>query len=316
MKRRDFLTTVAAAGVGAAAGIGSREADARDDTRLPCRPLGETARSLSIIGLGGLVVSQISQQEANDMVAWAWERGVTYYDVAPTYGNAEERLGPALEPYRDKAFLACKTVQRKADGARAELEQSLTRLRTDHVDLYQFHGLTKPEDVDTVMGKGGALEAFLQAREEGKIRYIGFSAHSVEAALVAMDRFDFDTILFPFNVVCVENGNFGPQVLERAQEKGVHCLALKAMAWTKLGKGQEKKYPKAWYEPVDDANLAGLALRYTLGLPVVAAVPPADGRLFKMAVEYALEYKPLTEDERAELVAAAQGVEPIFECTV
>jgi aryl-alcohol dehydrogenase-like predicted oxidoreductase len=126
------------------------------------RELGGTGEYLSIVGFGGIVVANEHQEDANRYVAEAVEeRGINYFDVAPTYGNAEERLGPALEAYRDSVFLACKTGKRDADGAEEELQQSLKRLRTDHFELYQFHGVRKMEEVNTIMGPGGALETFL-----------------------------------------------------------------------------------------------------------------------------------------------------------
>lgn len=313
VKRRDFIAKAAAVGLsaaGAGSALGQTESKPRD--RLPRRPYGKTGRELSIVGLGGIVVSAIEQSEANDVVAWAIDRGVSYFDVAPTYGNAEERLGPALKPYRDNVFLACKTQKRDAAGVQAELENSLRTLQTDHFDLYQLHALTKLEEVDRVLAPGGALETFVKAREKGQVLHLGFSAHSVEAALKALDSFDFDSILFPFNVVCFENGDFGAQVVEKTEEKGVARLALKALAWTRVPRGTERPYRKCWYRPIDARELARLALAYTLDLPVTAIVPPGDGGLWKMAVELALECQPLTQQQKQDLVARAQGVEPIF----
>ncbi len=313
MKRREFISKATMIGVTAFAG-GATTADAREmaHRQLPRRPYGKTGEELSIIGLGGVVVSQIEQAKANDIVAWAVDRGVNYFDVAPTYGNAQERLGPALAPYRDKCFLACKTAKRDALGARGELEESLTLLRTDYVDLYQLHGLTKVEEVEQVFAPDGAMETFVKAREEGKVRHIGFSAHSFEAASLAMDKFDFDSVLFPLNVVCMQNGNFGPRLIKKAQEKGVTLLAIKAMAWTRWPEGAERKYPKCWYQPQDDRRLARLCLAYTLDLPVAAAIPPGDGRLFELGVRLGQRYKPLTDEERADLLARVEGVTPIF----
>jgi aryl-alcohol dehydrogenase-like predicted oxidoreductase len=304
---------MAAAGVGAAL---ARSADAQEGTvsagQLPRRRYGKTDAQLSIVGLGGIVVSGVEQSEANDTVAWSVERGVNYFDVAPTYGNAQERLGPALAPYRDRSFLACKTLKRDAAGAQTELEESLRLLQTDHFDLYQLHGVSSDEQADQILAPGGALETFLAARERGDVRHLGFSAHSVTAAIKLMDAFDFDSVLFPLNCVCMENGNFGPQVLGKAQEKGVAPLAIKALAWTVVPKGTERQYPKCWYQPIDDRELARLALSYTLSLPVVAAVPPGDPGLFRMAVELAAEYSPITEDAQGALAQEMQGVEPIF----
>ena len=120
------------------------------------------------------------------MVRQAYEAGVNYYDVAPTYGDAQQRLSPALEPFRKNVFLACKTAERSRQGSEKELNESLRLLRTDYLDLYQLHALTSKEDLDKAFGPDGAMETFLKAKKEGKVRYLGFSAHSVEAALAAM----------------------------------------------------------------------------------------------------------------------------------
>jgi len=310
MKRGEFLSAVAVAGVGAvASGAAPTATAAPRPEALRRRPYG---RELSIIGFGGIVVTGIEQSEANDIVAWAVERGVNYFDVAPTYGNAQERLGPALKPYRDQSFLACKTGKRDAAGARAELEESLKLLQTDHLDLYQLHGLTAVEEVDAVLAPGGAMETFVQARDTGLVRSLGFSAHSIEAACKAMDSFDFDSVLFPFNCVCMANGSFGQQVINKAFERNVACLGLKALAWQPWPEGAERKYPKCWYQPIEDRDLARLALSYALDLPLVATLPPGDGRLLKLAVEIASKYEPLTEADKAELARSVKGVPPIF----
>ncbi|MCZ6678450.1 MAG: aldo/keto reductase, partial [Candidatus Poribacteria bacterium] len=161
------------------------------------RTLGNTGEQLSIIGCGGIVVTDTEQSKADRTVREAFDRGINYFDVAPAYGNAEDRLGPALVGLRDQIFLACKTGERTKSGAARQLRQSLRKLKTDHFDLYQLHAMTTSEDLETAMGDGGAIEAFIEAREQGLVRYLGFSAHSVETALALIDRFDFDTILFP-----------------------------------------------------------------------------------------------------------------------
>lgn len=277
------------------------------------RLLGKTGEKLSIIGFGGIVVSQVAQADANRAVALAIDRGINYFDVAPSYGDAEERLGPALVPYRDRVFLACKTAKRGRDEALAELHQSLRRLETDHIDLYQLHAMTTDADFEQAMGPGGAIEALCAAREQGLVRYLGFSAHSVEVALRLLDAFAFDTILFPVNWVNYFNAGFGPQVIEKACQKGVGCLALKAMARTRLAQGESRPYPKCWYEPIDNPEEAALALRFTLTEPVTAALPPGDGRLFELALDIARNFKPLSEAERAALRQRAGGIAPLFE---
>ncbi len=231
MKRREFLKQAAIT----AAPLHLQPTQAAAKT--PCNPiarrtLGKTGEQLSMIAFGGIVVMNEETGAAANIVAEAVDRGINYFDVAPSYGNAQERLGPALAPYRKNCFLACKTEGRMKDDSRTQLEQSLQSLKTDHVDLYQFHALTKMAELDKVLGPGGAMETMEAAKKEGKIRYIGFSVHSVETALAAMDRYNFDTVLFPLNWVLVSQANFGPQILKKAQEKQMGILALKSMAKT------------------------------------------------------------------------------------
>jgi aryl-alcohol dehydrogenase-like predicted oxidoreductase len=281
--------------------------------KLEKRSLGRTGKMLSVIGFGGIVVKDTTPEEASDYVKVAIEAGVNYFDVAPTYGNAEIMLGPALEPFRPDVFLACKTTERTREGSRAELERSLTRLRTDHFDLYQLHAMTTLEDVKKVMAKGGAMETFLEARKEGKIRLIGFSAHSVEASLALMDQFDFDTILYPVSYTTWYAGNFGPQILARAHEKKMGILALKAMAkgpWPK--DANRSQYPKCWYEPLSSPEDARNGLRFTLSHPVTAAIPPGDGKLFKLALELRGELKPLKKKEVDMIKTRALSGQPLF----
>ncbi len=276
------------------------------------RILGKTGEKISMIGFGGIVVMDASTEEAASRVKEAIDHGINYFDVAPSYGNAEEMLGPALKPYRKDVFLACKTGERKKEGARRELEQSLKNLETDHFDLYQFHAVTSLEDVETILGPGGALETFLEAREEGKIRYIGFSAHSVEAALALMDGFEFDTILFPFNFATWYAGNFGPQVMDRAREKKMGILALKAMAWRPWEEGEERTIKKTWYKPLPNREEAEKGLRFTLSHPVTAAIPPGDENLFSMALDLAKDFKPMDEDEILAIKEKALNTNPLF----
>jgi len=280
------------------------------------RELGGTGERLSVVGFGGIVVMGVEPAEAERVVATAVEeRGVNYFDVAPDYGNAEERLGPALEPYREAVFLACKTGKRDARGAEEELEASLRRLRTDRVDLYQLHGIQTMEDVDRVSAPGGALEALARARRKGLARYLGFSAHSEAAALVLMGRFAFDTILFPFNWVCWHEGRFGPRVLAAAREKGLGILALKALAKRPWRDGEPRRWSKAWYAPVETPAEALLAMRFTLSKPITAAVSPGHPELLWWACDAAEQFTPLSEEEAAGLARRSAGLEPIFRRT-
>ncbi len=319
MERRDFLkyaavTTAAAASANRISAAIPMAADAKPTQLIARRVLGKTGERLSIIGFGGIVVMNEDPSAAVNIVAEAVDRGINYFDVAPSYGNAQERLGPALAPYRKNCFLACKTEGRLKDNSRAQLENSLRLLQTDHFDLYQFHALTKMTELDTVLGPGGAMETMEEARKEGKIRYIGFSVHSVETAVAAMDRYNFDTVLFPLNWVLVSRANFGMQILNKAREKNMGVLCLKSMAKTVWPASEQKTHPdpKCWYQPATFPHQASLGLRWTLGHPITAAIPPGDEKYFRLAMDVAQNYKPLEPHEEQALLSGGVGVEPFF----
>jgi aryl-alcohol dehydrogenase-like predicted oxidoreductase len=318
MERRYFLKqaaiTAAVASASRLSATNIAPSAATPSQPISRRPLGKTGEHLSIIGFGGIVVMNDDPSAAVNIVSEAVDRGINYFDVAPSYGNAQERLGPALKPYRNNCFLACKAESRLKDASRAQLENSLRLLQTDHVDLYQFHGLVKMTDLDQVLGPGGAIETMEAAKKEGKIRYIGFSVHSVETALAAIDRYPFDTILFPLNWLLVSQANFGMQILDRARQKQVGILCLKSMAKTVWPPDQQKNHPepKCWYQPAGYPDEAAMGLRWTLNHPITAAIPPGDERYFRLAMDVAQNYKPLTAHEEQALLAGGKGVEPLF----
>ena len=179
-----------------------------------------------------------------------------------------------------------------------------------------MHAITDvKKDVDAAFAKGGAMETFIEARKDGRVRHLGFSAHSVEAALVAMDRYDFDSILFPVNFACYNAGDFGRQVIETAKAKKVSILALKAMAcrpWPE-DHPRRKEYSKCWYQPLMDQQEAALGLRFTLSQPITAAVPPGEESLFWTAVDVAMNFKPLTPaEEKKQVRDWAARTNPVF----
>src|SRR5579859_5560108 len=318
MERRDFLRAGTAAGLLGSSRILEPLAQAEQLSHklapIPKRPLGKTGEKLSIIGFAGIVVMENSPSFASNIVAEAVDRGINYFDVAPTYGNAQERLGLALQPYREKVFLACKEEDWSKEGSAKLLDESLRLLRTDHVDLYQFHALSKMTDLDQIFAANGAMETFEAAKKAGKLRFIGFSAHSVEVAHSAMDRYPFDTILFPINFVLFSQAKFGPTVLEKARQKGMGIMALKAMAKTTWSDAEKKDHPhpKCWYEPAEFPEEASLGLRWTLSQPITAAIPPGDERYFRLGMDIGQNFQPITENETQQLIAAAKGVNPIF----
>lgn len=315
MDRRDFIKS----GIGGATLSLAAILSGQTETvkPIPKRKLGKTGEMLSIIGFGGILVMDEPQPEANSAVSLAVDRGINYFDVAPTYGNAEDKLGPALKPFRKNSFLACKTGKRDKSGAREELESSLKKLETDHFDLYQLHAISSVEEVEQVFGPDGAMETFVQAKKDGLVRFLGFSAHDEAAALLAMGKFDFDTILLPINYAACLSGNFGPNAVKKAREKGMGILALKGLAHGRTPDGEDPPFKKCWYNPIplENEELADHALRFTLSQGVTAAIPPGEPLFFPRALEIAGNFSMILPDEVKELESAAANVIPIFQTT-
>lgn len=316
MKRRDFIRTTSLAAPAWSLFPANLSAIVRDLSvigKLEKRSLGSTGEMLSVIGFGGIIVKDATVDDASSIVKIAIDTGVNYFDVAPSYGDAEIKLGPALKPYRKNIFLSCKTTNRTKEDAHKELTQSLINLRTDHFDLYQLHAVTSLDEVKTILAPGGALEAFKEAKQEGKIRFIGFSAHSVEAALALMNSFDFDTVMFPVNFATWYAGNFGPQVLELAAKKKMGIISLKAMAKGPWPQNSDRtKYSKLWYEPLTGEDEIKMGLRFTLSHPVTTVLTPGDANLFKTAVNLRTELKPLNAEEVDMIKAKALKQNPLF----
>ena len=219
------------------------------------------------------------------VINFAYDRGINYYDVAPGYGNAQELMGPGLSKLRHNIFLACKTNKRDQNGSEAELNDSLEKLKTDYFDLYQLHGMKSENDYKRVSSAKGALNTLFKAKEQGKIRHIGFSCHSIKVANLLLDNYDFDSILFPVNWALILNKGFGNQILEKCLNKNVSVLALKCMAnelWPTEDRGE---YQKCWYKPLTDKDIIEMAIKFTLSKNVVSFLPPGNEKLFKLALE-------------------------------
>jgi aryl-alcohol dehydrogenase-like predicted oxidoreductase len=267
---------------------------------------------LSRIAFGGVIVMDETQEDANRFVKEAIEMGVNYFDVAPTYGNAESRLGPALEPYRKDVFLACKVEDRTKEGAQKLLDQSLENLKTDYFDLYQLHAVYNLDDVETIFGPDGAFEVFEKAKQEGIIKRIGFSAHSTEAALALMERYDFDSIMFPFNFVSMIKNGYGMHVLKKAKEKNMTLIGIKSMALCEHKPSDDVDHPKAWYHPIEDFDLARKAVSYSVSQGVDIIIPPGNFEAFKWAVQIEGTGLELTQEELESLKDVASGTVPLF----
>jgi aryl-alcohol dehydrogenase-like predicted oxidoreductase len=189
------------------------------------RILGKTGYSISVFSFGGIVVRDTPQDEANRIAAEAVDRGINYFDVAPSYGNAQDILGPAIKPLRSKIYLACKTEKRTKNEARTALENSFKLLHTDYFDVYQLHG-AGPDDVDTVLGKDGALEVLVGAKKQGLVRNIGVTTHYDSVAKKLLETGVFDTLLFPINWACALKDGLGNEALTCAAAQNVGSIAI------------------------------------------------------------------------------------------
>jgi predicted aldo/keto reductase-like oxidoreductase len=277
--------------------------------------LGRTGQKLSVVGFPGLALIHYEQEKCTTALRNAFERGLNYFDVAPAYGKGEceTKMGVGLQGLdRGKYFLACKTKRRDKAGAQQELEQSLKLLKTDHFDLYQLHHLVRPADAKEALGPGGAMEAILSAREQGKIKWIGFSAHTTKAALEAMKGFKFDTVMFPINFVEYYTRGFGKEVLALAQEQGAAVLAIKPLSWGTWPK-DAKKDRQWWYRTVEEPGDIELAMRFALSQPGVAAgIPPSFADLLSRTIEAAKAFQLLDEAATAKLKQMAENRESLF----
>ncbi len=279
---------------------------------LPRRVLGRTKQEVSIVTFPGLALSRLNQEDSNTAVRKACDLGCNYFDVAPEYGDAEVKLGPALTGLRDQVFLACKTAKRDAKGARAELDRSLQRLKTDHFDLYQLHHIRRPNEVKQALGPGGAVEAILKARDEGKVRWLGFSAHTTKGALELMRGFRFDTVMFPVNFVEYFQMEFAKPILALAKEQGAVVVAIKPLSAGAWAPGAERKR-QWWYPAMETPEDLSLSLRFTLSLePVITGIPPSFVDLFEKSVEAAKAYQPPTKAEVAKLRDLAAKSRSLF----
>jgi predicted aldo/keto reductase-like oxidoreductase len=273
------------------------------------RILGKTDLSVGVLSFGGIVVRDTLQRDAAWIVSNAMERGINYFDVAPSYGNAQQVLGSIVKMKRDKMILASKTNKRTKDGALKELYDSLKSLHTDYIDVYQLHAMTVDE-VQKVFGRDGAMEALEMARKKGLIRYIGFSTHYDDAAIKLVQGYDFDTMLFPVNWASWLKNGVGKAALEEAAKRNMGCIAVKSLA-EGAKENEFDGYPRCWYKPIyNDPQLAELALRFTLFQKVHTALSSADVRLLELGLSILEKYNgvltPLSEEEFAFLKRRAQ----------
>jgi len=281
------------------------------------RFFGKTRAKITIIAMGGCGLGYIDQIEADKAVKLAMDHGINMIDVAPTYGKAEERLRPWIQKYRDKFFLAEKTMKRTKKGAWRQLNQSLERLDTTQFDLYQFHAVSSMEELDQILGKDGAMEAFKEAKEAGLIKHIGITGHDdvriLQKAITLSD--DFDTVLLPVYVASLVNPNPAndfKKILQITRDKNIGVTAIKAISKNRW-KG-DSTY-NTWYEPLDKQELVNQAVWFTLSQEGVTTYSlPCDVRLWSLVLNAVKLYKKLNNEELEKIIKMARENEfqPLF----
>ncbi len=281
------------------------------------RRLGRTEHMSTVAIFGAAAFHEATTQAVADAaMEQVIAAGVNHIDVAPSYGLAEERLGPWLARERDRFFLGCKTQERTRERAEAELHRSLERLQVDSFDLYQLHAVTNMEELDQVTGPGGALEAVLDAREKGLTRFIGITGHGVEVPSVfleALRRADFDTVLFALNFVQYADAVFrrdAEELLSRCRARDVGVMIIKAIA--KGPWGDRHQNYNTWYEPFDQPDQIQRAVRFALSQDVTGLCTAADVSILSSFLEACQLFTPMSDAEREALIASAAEYEPLF----
>ena len=268
------------------------------------RNYGKNNQKLSVIGLGGISVKGLGEKKATEIINYAIDKGVNYFDIAPTYGDAQELFGSGLRGHRNKIFLACKTKFRSSKESIHDLENSLRILKTDYFDLYQLHGMKSKNDYEKAMGKNGVIETLDQAKKDGKIKHVGFSCHSTEIAELLIENYDFDSVLLPINWNLLLKQGFAKDTIHKITKKGINLLALKVMAH-RLWKNKEERensYKNCWYKPLDDQKEINLAVNFALSQKITSFLPPGDHSLFYKGLEAVENYKKLDQKDINQLI--------------
>jgi aryl-alcohol dehydrogenase-like predicted oxidoreductase len=279
------------------------------------RPLGRTGHQSSVLAFGGAAFwSDTDDARATAALEDALARGVNHVDVAPSYGDAERLLGPAIARHRDRMFLACKTRERRARKASEELHRSLERLRTDRFDLYQCHAVSDAYELERLLGPGGALEAIVEARDEGLVRFIGITGHHCGVLRSALERFPFDTVMFPVNPIQAADPrpatDYRP-VLAAAIARGVGAIGIKAIALGPWSTRAEQTYT-TWYRPSDDPADMTRRLRFALTHLIATTVLPSDTRLWPPLFDTVASFEALADDVVEGMIRDARGSAPLY----
>jgi aryl-alcohol dehydrogenase-like predicted oxidoreductase len=288
---------------------GSRWKMKNKEIEMLTRRFGRSGHMSTIAIFGAAAFSQISQEDADRVMEQVIEAGINHIDIAPSYG-------PWMPRERERFFLGCKTMERTKDGAWKELRQSLKRLQTETFDLYQAHAITTLQELDSVTMKGGALEAFEEARREGLVRYIGITGHGVdtpEIFLEALRRFDFDSVLFPLNFVQMANPEYrrhAKELISVCRARDVGTMVIKTI--TKAPWGDRKHTASTWYEPFDQMEEIQKAVNFALSYEVSGLCTAGDVNILPLVIKACENFTALGHDQIEEMIESGKGYEPLF----
>ena len=281
------------------------------------RPFGKTGHMSSAVLFGAAGIGRVDQGTADRVLDLLFEYGINHIDAAPRYGDAELRIGPWMERYRKEFFLATKIDRRDYVSARDQIRTSLDRLRTDHVDLIQLHALFHPDEWEQALSPGGALDAALEAREEGLVRHIGVTGHGWTIAAMhrrALDRFAFDAILMPYNWFTANHVSYGPDfeaTLAEAQRRGIAVQTIKSLARGPWAAGMERNRA-TWYQPLEEYEDIRAAVHWVLGRSGIFLNSTGDVDLLPLVLKAASEPIERPDDATMARLAERAGLASIF----
>ena len=280
------------------------------------RRFGRTNHMSTLAVFGAVALGQIDQTEADKAVQQVIDAGINHIDIAPSYGQAEQRLGPWMPRIRENFFLGCKTMERTKQSAIEEFHESMARLQVDAFDLYQLHAVTTMEELDQCTQSGGSLEGVIEMREQGLTRFIGITGHGIQTPTIfieALRRFDFDTVLFPIYPALLANDEYRTQtlaLLDICEEKDVGVMAIKAICKEPWG-DREQTY-HTWYVPYDDMATIQKNVNFVLSHKLTHVCTVGDYRLLGMVLDACEKFQPIDAAEQDALIKEQADLELIF----
>ncbi len=283
---------------------------------IPMEAFGRTGHQSTRTIFGAAALGNVTQAEADRTMALVERYGVNHIDTAASYGDSELRLAPWLQEHRGDVFLATKTGERTFQAAYDQIRRSLERLRVEQVDLIQLHYLVNPEEWETAMGPGGALEAAVRAREEGLVRFIGVTGHDLTVAAMharALARFNFDSVLLPYSYVIMQNLQYAADfeaLMALCQERNVAVQTIKSI--TRAPWGDRPQTAATWYEPLRDPAAIDLAVHWVLGRPGMFLNTVGDITVLPLVLEAAERFRERPSAAAMEEIAREQALEPLF----